>query len=459
MGRMQRRRAAGTLAAVVLGLGIVAGTSSGQPVDAAGTATVTATPTASLTDGASIAVKVTTTNATPAGVFMVVTQCANADSAGAPLASYNTSTYCVAAEGLADESLLLVNFPAGAVSAGEHNLTLKAAKANDIGPGHGRCVAVPPGSLPCIIRVQTATASGAYTGPGYSFQTDVTVGYASAGTTTTTAAPTTTTTTAGPTTTTTAGPTTTTTAAPTTTTTAAAPTTTTTVKAPDVTVAANPTSGLKDADPIAVEIKTTKATPAGVFIAVTQCANADSTGKVLASHATDLCVGGEGLGDESLALVKFPAGAVGAGTQKVTLKAAKKSDIGPGHGKCVAVAAGGLPCVIRVQTANVSGAYTGPGFHFVRDVALTYAGAAGGSSATTSTSTTSTTENAAAASAAVAAVGRNSSTTGGGPVLALTGSPRNPWWLVAIGFGLVELGYLAVSSTSTDRRRRRLRRS
>ena len=238
MERTHRRHVAAWAGAALLGVSIVAMIATGS-AGAAGTATMTASPQNGLTDLQTVTLTLTTTTPTESGVFIAITQCANADSSGAPLASYGVTTTCVNGEGLGNGTLVMLNFPDGAVTAGAKTITLKAAKRNDIGPAHGRCVAVPPGTLPCVIRVQTVKGADPYTGPGYSFLTDVPVTYAAnAATTTTTAASgsTTTTTTAASgstTTTTTAGSgsstTTTTAASGSTTTTTARATTTTTV--------------------------------------------------------------------------------------------------------------------------------------------------------------------------------------------------------------------------------------
>src|SRR6478735_4726993 len=124
---------------------------------------VVSTPSSGLIDGAIVSVDVTTTSATPANVFIAVTQCGNANSSGTPLASTSQGD-CAAAEGFGT-SLRLIGFPAGAVAAGTSNTPL-TLKQTGIGANDAQCIPVPPATLPCVIQAATATTGGAYTGPG-----------------------------------------------------------------------------------------------------------------------------------------------------------------------------------------------------------------------------------------------------------------------------------------------------
>ena len=142
-------------------------------------------------------------------------------------------------------------------------------------------------------------------------------------------------------------------------------TTTTPVSAAGETVVSTPSSALIDGGTVSVDVTTSSATDASVFIAVTQCGNADSSGAPLAATAAGDCAGAEGFGT-SLRLVGFPAGAVPAGksTTPLTLK---QTGIGSNGAKCISVPPATLPCVIQAATANDSGCVHGARLSLQRD--------------------------------------------------------------------------------------------
>jgi hypothetical protein len=377
-------------------------------------ASLDATPSSGITDGATISVSVTTSDPTPAGVFIAVQQCGNATSAGVALSDY-TNGDCT---GGADfgTALQVIGFPAGGVAAGVHTVSLKMLETG-IGTNAAKCIPVTTGVLPCIIKARTVQGSTDYTGAA-SFILTTPISYA-------------------------AGSTTTTTAAPTTTTTVGSTTSTTTVAQPTMT--ATPSSGIEDGKTSSVTVTNVVKTPAGVFIAVQQCGNATSSGTPLSAYANGDCTGGADFGT-ALQVIGFPAGGLDPGPHTVSLKMLK-TGIGTNKAKCIPVTTGVLPCIIKARTVQGSEDYTGAG-GFILTTPISYASGSAGTTSTTSSSTTST-------SAPVLGLTAGSSTTSTPtptPTLALTGSNRSTWWALAIGAGLLDLGYLALSSTRTRRR-------
>jgi hypothetical protein len=244
--RGRNRRGPGVLGRSAAGVGLVASVVCmtvgvfTAPAFAAGES-VSVSPGSSLTDGQVVNVTFTTTGTTESTVFLGITQCGNATSAGTPLATA-TANDCMGAAGLGTSLRTWgasgAGGLAGPVAAGTYTSPLTLKKTG-IGANGAQCIPVADAIIPCRVSVATASFSGSYTGPGYNFVATADISYAGAGTTTTTtAAPTTTTTTVATTTTSSVGTTTTTSGG---TTTTAAPTTTTT-KAPTTTTTAAPTT-------------------------------------------------------------------------------------------------------------------------------------------------------------------------------------------------------------------------
>jgi hypothetical protein len=153
------------------------------------------------------------------------------------------------------------------------------------------------------------------------------------------------------------------------------------------TLAVTPNTNLTDGQTVSVTVTTTAATTAGVFIAVTQCGNADSSGAPLAAVTADDCVGAGGLGT-SLQLIDFPAGNVPAGDHTVSLTM-KQTGIGANQAQCIPSPPATLPCVVQAATATVAGAYTGPDYNFATSATIAYTAPV--TTTTTAPATTSTT--------------------------------------------------------------------
>jgi hypothetical protein len=128
-----------------------------------------------LIDGSTVTVNVTTTGATGAGVFVAVTQCGNANTAGVPFVAPPGQNDCEGQDGLGS-SLQLLGFPAGNLAAGVHSTPL-LLKQTGIGSNGATCVPSPPAAIPCTITAATATTGGSYTGPGYNFQAAAVITY------------------------------------------------------------------------------------------------------------------------------------------------------------------------------------------------------------------------------------------------------------------------------------------
>jgi hypothetical protein len=241
-------------------------------------------------------------------------------------------------------------------------------------------------------------------------------------------------------------------------------------------VTVTPNSNLADAQSVTVDVTTTSATPASVFIAVTQCGNATSAGVPLSAVGANDCAGAEALGT-GLQLLGFPSGAVPAGTTSTPLTLIK-TNIGANHAQCLPVPPATIPCQVQAATANLSGAYTGPGYNFQAAATIAYVApvtTTGGATTTAAPTTVApttvapttvapTTRAPASTSIAPAAttfvippptggVAVASNTASTKPQLAATGSNAMTWWVLAIGLALLDFGYLALSSTWTKRRR------
>lgn len=242
------------------------------------------------------------------------------------------------------------------------------------------------------------------------------------------------------------------------------------------TVSVSPSTGLVSGNNVTVTVTTPNDTASNVFVAVTQCGNATSTGAPLASLATDGsdCIGATGLGTTLQVIgaggAATPAGPVTAGTYHVTLKL-QETGIGTANTKCIAVPPATIPCTIVASTATIAGAYTGDG-SYQGQATIAYADNTATTTTTTATTsttrpTTSTTSNSSGTTggattttpatqsgsgASTAAAGSSSAAASTG--LASTGPSGLTWPLAVTGLLLLDLGYLAVSATRKARRRR-----
>jgi hypothetical protein len=380
------------------------------PADAA--ASLAATPSSDLADAQTISVTVTTTDPTPAGVFVAVQQCGNATSAGAALSEYSNADCTGGAD--FGVGLQVIGFPAGGLAAGVHTVSLKMLQSG-IGTNAAKCIAVTTGVLPCIIKARTVQGSSDYVGAGsFALTTPITYATGSTPTTPTTSTPTTVTPTTDP---------------------------------PQALLTVSPSSGLQHEQSASVTVTTTDPTPAGVFIAVQQCGNATSAGVALSAYTDADCTGGADFGT-ALQVIGFPAGGVAADAHTVSLKMLR-SGIGTNGAKCIPVTTGVLPCIVKARTVEGSADYTGAG-GFALTAPISYA-----SGTTPTTPTTPTTERSGSTPVLALTAGSSTTTTTvkGTPTLALTGSSHATWWALAIGAGLLDLGYLALSSTRVRRRR------
>lgn len=236
------------------------------------------------------------------------------------------------------------------------------------------------------------------------------------------------------------------------------------------TVSVSPSTGLVSGNSVTVTVTTPSDTGSTVFVAVTQCGNATSSGSPLASLATDGsdCVGSAGLGS-TLQLIgaggaASPVGPVTAGTYHVTLKL-QESGIGTANTKCIAMPPATIPCSIVASTATITGAYTGDG-SFQGQATISYADNVTTTSTTTAGTTTTTTTHSGtttgSGSTTTVAGGATTPTTASGSSsqtaststsgLANTGPPALTWFLIIAGLLLVDVGYLALSATWKARR-------
>ena len=250
--------------------------------------------------------------------------------------------------------------------------------------------------------------------------------------------------------------------------------------AASATVSVSPNSGLVAGNSAAVTVVTPNATPSNVFVAVTQCGNATSSGTPLSALAADGsdCVGASGLGT-SLQVIgtggaASPVGPVAAGTYHVTLKLVE-SGLGTANAKCIAMPPATLPCSVVASTGTLSGVYSGSG-SFNGSAPLTYANNASTTTTTKATTTTtrasttsttsgtnqsisasvgSTTTTRVALAAGSGTPSSGASSSGAAPsnsALAATGPSRFTWILGLVALGLLDLGYLALSATWRRRR-------
>lgn len=359
--RGRNRRGRGVLGRSAAGVGLVVSVVCmtvgvfTTPALAAGES-VSVSPNSGITDGQVVSVTFTTTGATDAGVFLGITQCGNATSAGTPL-TVATANDCMGAAGLGSSLRTWGSTGAGGftgpVAAGTYTSPLTMKKTG-LGTNGAQCIPLDQAIIPCRVSVATASLSGAYTGPNYNFVATADISYAGAGTTTTSSSTTsssststsstsstssssTSTTTTAPTTT--SAPTTTTTKAPTTTTTKASTSTTApvTTKTFDCTTIPIPAASLvlsKNRCLKAGEAVTASA-PAGTFTGggsafVVQC-NGDSA---IPTDGSGCNIGGLGVGvigaDGSMAAtqVVIKTGQIGTNAKAVCPPTQAQADAG-----------------------------------------------------------------------------------------------------------------------------------
>lgn len=247
-------------------------------------------------------------------------------------------------------------------------------------------------------------------------------------------------------------------------------------------VTVSPSTGLANGQTISVTVVVPAATPSDVFVGVTQCGNATSSGTPLTALASDGsdCVGAAGLSSGELAIVgaggaAVPAGPVAAGTYHVSIKALE-SGIGTNNTRCIASPPATLPCTVVAATAKVTGPYSAGSGAFQAQTPITYANNTVTTTTTTTLATTTTTTTAngsqsvnvnvgsttttttTAAGAAVASGSSAGSSSSSGAAtnssLAYTGPPKLVWVLGIIGLILLDLGYLSLSATWRSRRAR-----
>jgi len=134
----------------------------------------------------------------------------------------------------------------------------------------------------------------------------------------------------------------------------------------------NPATGLLNGQVVSVVVTTTQATGAGVFVAVTQCGNANSSGTPLATldASGGDCAGQSGLGT-TLQLLGFPTGNLAAGTNTTSLTL-QETGLGTLGAQCIPSPPATLPCTITAATATTAGSYTGPGYNFQAAAVIVY---------------------------------------------------------------------------------------
>ena len=242
------------------------------------------------------------------------------------------------------------------------------------------------------------------------------------------------------------------------------------------TVSVSPGTGLVSGNNVTVTVTTPNDTPSNVFIAVTQCGNATSSGAPLASLATDGsdCIGATGFGSTLQVIgaggAAAPTGPVTAGTYHATLKL-QETNIGTANTKCIAVPPATIPCTVVAATATTAGAYTDTGA-FQGQATIAYANNTTTTSTTTATTSTTrpnatsttthsgstgtgaTTTLATQSGSGASTAAAGSSVAASGTGLASTGPSGLTWPLAFTGLLLLDLGYLAVSATRKARRRR-----
>lgn len=243
------------------------------------------------------------------------------------------------------------------------------------------------------------------------------------------------------------------------------------------TVSVSPSTGLVSGNNVTVTVTTPNDTPSTVFVGVTQCGNATSSGAPLASLATDGsdCVGASGFGTTLQVIgaggAATPSGPVTAGTYHTSLKLLE-TGIGTANTKCIAMPPATIPCTVVAATATVSGPYTGTGafqgqatIAYANNATTTSTTVAGGSTTTVASHTTTTVAHSATTVAAGTGSGgstptassgtsaqASSAATGASSNLAATGPSALTWLLAIGGLLLLDLGYLALSASWKARR-------
>lgn len=175
-----------------------------------------------------------------------------------------------------------------------------------------------------------------------------------------------------------------------------------------------PSTGLTDGQNVTVTLTTTAATESTVFIGVTQCGNATSSGTPLTVATSNDCMGAAGLGTSLVTIGATGVGGLGgpvpAGTYTATLKM-KKTGIGTNGAQCVPLGQATIPCTVSAATATFAGSYTGPGYHFVATAPISYVGPTTTTQASTTTTQASTTTSTTQGSTTSTTQGSTTSTT------------------------------------------------
>jgi hypothetical protein len=419
--------------------------------------TVTLTPSVDVTPGSTISVSATGVlgagTGTPFSGLVAITQCGNADSSGNPLASI-TASDC-------DGAAQAGNIKFATASSGTIPATNFTVRESGIGSSARRCVPVPPATLPCqlgIGDVGTQGATVALTG---------TYTLAGSGTTTTTGA---TTTTTGATTTTT-GATTTTTGATTTTTGA----TTTTIGATTTTapVTTQPPTTTAPAATKTYDCTDIPLAPTKLVVTPNRCLTTGQTVQVSAPPGTFAV--GELTAQVSAFVVQCnpdPAipTASGAGCNLTALKTAVIGADGSMAATGFVVATGVIgsdpssscpPTTAQVSAGTVTCVVAAsPGGDATSAIAagITF----DGETTTLPVDFTPTTPGTPGGGGGSGTVGAQTVVVAPAATtarqLAFTGPGARMWWIVGLALAVLDLGYLAISATWTDRRRG-LRRS
>jgi hypothetical protein len=238
------------------------------------------------------------------------------------------------------------------------------------------------------------------------------------------------------------------------------------------TATVTPSSGVTPSSTVSVSgsgITGSDAQPFSGLVALSQCGNADSSGSPLSSISASDCDGAS-----QVAHIKFAT--VTSGSLPGTSFPIRESGIGNGNRQCLPVPPATLPCQIGVGDVATAGTNV--------QLSATYslAGAPPETTTTTSgevttttavptttlappTTTTHTTTPPPATEPPTGGTGTQvaagsvevipaaaTTTTPPGSTLAMTGLSRYGWWILGIGVALVDLGYLAISSTWSKRR-------
>ena len=201
------------------------------------------------------------------------------------------------------------------------------------------------------------------------------------------------------------------------------------------------------------------------LVALSQCGNADSSGSALSSISTSDCDGAAQVGNIVFATVT-------SGTLPATSFKIRESGIGNSNRKCVPVPPATLPCQIGmgdVATSGTNVALTATYTLVAAPPDSTTTTSVGGTTTTAAPTTTlappTTTHTTTAPPTAAPSTARPQVAGGtvqvipapkpaaaSGPKLAETGLGTAGWWALGVGIALLDLGYLAISSTWSKRR-------